>query len=179
MNFIFAVILTLSLAILTIINPNAVTTTFSSAAGKAVSLSVTLLIVYSVWMGFINLIETSELNKKISKFLTPIIKFLFRTNDEKTISELAINLSANLLGIGGVATPSGINAMALLDESKNEFGKNMLFTITATSIQIFPITVIALMTEYGSVNPYAVFLPTLLTTFLSTLFGVILVFITK
>ena len=69
--------------------------------------------------------------------------------------------------------------MALLDESKNEFGKNMLFTITATSIQIFPITVIALMTEYGSVNPYAVFLPTLLTTFLSTLFGVILVFILK
>ena len=104
---------------------------------------------------------------------------MFKTNDEKTINEISLNLSANLLGIGGVATPSGINAMQLLDDKNNEFGKTMLFTITATSIQIFPITVIQLMAEYGSINPYAVFLPTLLTTFLSTLFGVIMVFVLK
>ena len=179
MNFIFSVIITISLAVITIINPNSVTQSFSTSAGKAVNLSLSLLIIYSVWLGFTNLIEKSGLSAKISKLLTPIIKFLFKTTDVSTIKELSLNLSANLLGIGGVATPSGINAMELLDNNGNEFGKNMLFTVTSTSIQIFPITVIALMTEYGSQNAYAVFLPTLLTTFLSTLIGVVLVFILK
>ena len=179
MNFIFAVIITVSLTVLTVINPNQVTSTFSSSASKAVNLSVTLLIVYSAWMGFTNLIEKTKLNDKISKLLAPIIKFLFKTTDAKTVHEISINLSANLLGISGVATPSGINAMELLDKSNNQFGKTMLFTITATSIQIFPITVIQLMSEYGSLNAYAVFLPSLLATTLSTLIGVTLVFIFK
>ena len=179
MNFIFAVILTLSLAILTVINPNFVTTSFSTSATKAVELSVTLLIAYSVWLGFTNLLKKSGLNDKISKLLTPVIKFLFKTKNQNAVNEISINLSANLLGVGGVATPSGINAMKFLDDDGNEFGKTMLFTITATSIQIFPLTVIALMTEYGAPNPYVVFLPTLISTFLSTLIGVILTFITK
>jgi spore maturation protein SpmA len=124
-------------------------------------------------------LEKSGTSSKIAKKLTPVIKFLFKTTDKKTINELAVNLSANVIGVGGVATPSGINAMALLDENNNEFGKTMLFTITSTSIQIFPLTVMALMAEYGSKTPYIVFLPTLFATVLSTFLGILLTFIIK
>ena len=179
MNVIFSVILLLSIIILSVFNPVVVFTAISSASNKAINLSVTLLSVYSVWLGFTNLISASNLNDKISKLLKPIITKLFSTKNPNIIKEISLNLSANLLGLGGVATPSGINAMAMLDSDKNEKGKTMLFVITATSIQIFPLSVMALMTEYGSAMPYAVFLPTLITTVISTATGVILTLIFK
>ena len=179
MNVIFSVILLLSFIILSVFNPDGVFTAISSASNKAINLSVTLLSVYSVWLGFTNLISASNLSDKISKLLKPLITKLFNTKNPNVIKEISLNLSANLLGLGGVATPSGINAMSMLDSDKNEKGKTMLFVITATSIQIFPLSVMALMTEYGSAMPYAVFLPTLITTVISTATGVILTLIFK
>ena len=64
--------------------------------------------------------------------------------------------------------------MSFMDETGNESGKNMLFIISATSIQILPLTVMGLMAEYGAKNPAAIILPTLIGTFLSTATGVIL-----
>ena len=179
MNVIFSVILLLSFIILSVFNPDGVFTAISSASNKSINLSVTLLSVYSVWLGFTNLISASNLSDKISKLLKPLIAKLFNTKNPNVIKEISLNLSANLLGLGGVATPSGINAMAMLDRDKNEKGKTMLFVITATSIQIFPLSVMALMTEYGSIAPYMVFLPTLITTVISTATGVILTLIFK
>ena len=179
MNVIFSVILLLSFIILSVFNPDGVFTAISSASNKSINLSVTLLSVYSVWLGFTNLISASNLSDKISKLLKPLISKLFNTKNPNVIKEISLNLSANLLGLGGVATPSGINAMAMLDNDKNEKGKTMLFVITATSIQIFPLSVMALMTEYGSIAPYMVFLPTLITTVISTATGVILTLIFK
>ena len=177
MNLIFWLILTVSTVILTFLNPNAVIEAFSNSSNKAIKLSISLLSAYSVWLGFINLIESSGLTDKLSKPLKPVIKFLFKTTNPSAVKQLSLNLSANLLGVGGVATPSGVNAMQILDGEGNEFGKTMLLVITCTSIQIFPLTVISLMFEYGALNPYSIFLPTLITTIISTVTGVVLTFI--
>lgn len=179
MNVIFLIILTVSTIILTFLNPNLVMEAFSSSSDKAIKLSISLLSAYSIWLGFINLIENSGLLDKLSKPLKPVIKFLFKTSNPNAVKELSLNLSANLLGVGGVATPSGVNAMQILDGEGNEFGKTMLLVITCTSIQIFPLTVISLMTEFGASNPYSIFLPTLITTAISTATGVILTFVFK
>lgn len=179
MNVIFTVIIIASTAVISFISPSGVLTTFSSAANKALSLAATLIVVYVVWLGFSEVINQSGLSVKISNKLKPLIKRLFKTDNDVAINEISLNLSANLLGLGGVATPYGINAMSILDADGNVFAKNMLFVITATSIQIFPTSVMAIMTEYGSVAPYEIFLPTLLTTAASTGVGILLTFTFK
>ncbi len=175
MNVIFLVISTLSIIAITISNPSALLSAFSTSANKALNLAVSLLSVYSIWLGFIKLFESCGLQKKLTKLFKPLIKFLFNTTNEETASEISLSLSANLLGIGGIATPSAIESMRLMDEKQNEKGKLMLFVISSTSIQVLPLSVMQLLAEYGSNNPSIVFLPTLITTIVSTILGVILV----
>ena len=179
MNAIFTIILTLSILVTTIFSPSSVIPSFSTAGSKAITLSTSLLAVYGIWLGFTNLLNESKLSDKISNLLKPVIRKLFKTDNKKAINEISINLSANLLGLGGVATPSGINAMSLLDADGNEYAKNMLFVITATSIQIFPLTVMALASQFGSATPHQIFLPTLLTTAVSTGAGILLTSVFK
>ena len=64
--------------------------------------------------------------------------------------------------------------MKLLDEESNEKGKLMLFVVSSTSIQILPLSVMQLLAEFGSTSPSYIFLPTLLTTIISTSVGIIL-----
>ena len=174
MNAVFSVTVIVSLAVLIFLSPSSILPVFSKSAGAAAQISLKLLLTYAVWSGFAELISASGLNKKISKLFKPLIKKLFGVTDEKTADELSVNLSANLLGLGGVATPAAINAMGFMDESGNENGKNMLFIISATSIQILPVTVMGLMTEYGAVNPAVIILPTLIGTAVSTATGILL-----
>ncbi len=173
MNVIFLVISLLSIIAITIKNPESLLSVFSVSAEKSLNLCVSLIAVYVIWLGFIKLFESSGLQKKLTKVFKPLIKFFFNTTDEKTSSIISLSLSANMLGIGGIATPSAIEGMKLLDEKQNEKGKLMLFVISSTSIQILPLSVMQLLTEYGSQNPSVIFLPTLLTTILSTGLGIL------
>jgi spore maturation protein A len=89
-----------------------------------------------------------------------------------------MNLSVNLLGISGAATPYGIRAANLLDKTKNaEFSSAMLFVINATSIQLIPTSIIGIRTALGSSAPADILLPTLISTAFSTLFAVGLLFL--
>lgn len=174
MNAVFSVTVIVSLTVLLFISPDAILPVFSKSAGAAAQISLKLLLTYVVWSGFTGLITASGLNKKISELFKPLIRKLFGVTDEETADELSVNLSANLLGLGGVATPAAINAMGLMDEKGNENGKNMLFIISATSIQVLPVTVMGLMAEYGAQNPSVIILPTLIGTFISTATGILL-----
>ena len=175
MNVIFLVISTLSIIVIAVTNPESLLTAFSESAEKALTLSVSLIAVYVIWLGFIKLFEECGLQKFLTKLFKPLMKFLFNTTDEKTSNEISLSLSANMLGIGGIATPSAIESMRLMDEKQNEKGKLMLFVISATSIQILPLSVMQLLAEYGSQNPSIIFLPTFISTVFSTVLSVILV----
>ena len=179
MNAIFSIILILSLLILIIFNPNILFTCFTTATNNALSLTVKLLSIYLIWLGFSEIFTQSKASKKISKLFSPIIKKLFKVNDEKTINEISLNLTASLLGISGLTTPTAINSMEYLDNQNNEHAKTLLFVISATSIQILPLSVMQLLSENGSANPSIIFIPTLFTTLVSTIIGVILVKVFK
>ena len=66
-----------------------------------------------------NVWEQSGVSRKISRFLRPIARKLFKTEDEKTLDCLCMNMSVNLLGISGAATPYGISAAQRLDKADN------------------------------------------------------------
>ena len=179
MNFLFVTIVLASLFTLIIKNPSVIYIAFSNASNSAFDLTVKLICIYSIWLAINNLLTQSKLSQKISKFLRKPISKLFKTNNENEISKLSLSLSSNMLGLGGIATPVSIDAMELLDKSHNEYAKTMLFVISATSIQLFPTTVMQLLTEHGIQNPTVIFLPTLFSTLISTAVGILMVKIFK
>lgn len=174
MNSVFTFTIIISFILILIKRPTALLTCFTTATEKAISLSIQITGIYAIWLGFTNLIISSGLNEKLAKLFKPIIKFLFGKTDDKTTKTISLFLSANMLGLSGVATPIGIDAMHLLDKNNNEKAKTMLFTISATSIQLLPVSVMQLLISLGSQNPSIIVVPTLISTFISTFIGIVL-----
>lgn len=169
MNVIFTVIFLASLVVMAFVAPSELLGSLLGGAERSAKTALTLFCIYAVWMGISRVAETSGLSKKAAKALTPLSKKLFRTDEPAAVENLAMNLSCNLLGIGGAATPYAVKAIGELEKTGNDFAQKLLFVINATSIQIIPSTVIALRAGAGSANPADIFLPSLICTALSTL----------
>ena len=176
MNAIFSVIFILSAVILLFINPDAFLSTLLDGAAKSASLCVSLLATYSVWLGLMRIWEDSGVSRNFSKLLSPLCKKLFRTDDTKTLDAVCMNISVNLLGISGAATPYGVQAANLLNTSPYpDRALCMLFVLNATSLQLIPTSIIGVRTALGSSAPSDIVLPTLIATVFSTLLGALLV----
>lgn len=166
-----------SILVLLVTNPSIVLSEMISASSQALSLCIELCAVYAVWLGIIEMVEASGLGEKLAHLLRPLIKKIFKVEDEQTQKLIAMNVSANMLGIGNASTPMGIRAMQALDDGsgKANYAMIMLIVINATSIQLLPTTVIGLRASAGSANPADIILPTLLATICTTLLGITLV----
>lgn len=176
MNVIFAFIVILSMIILTIFNPDTILSSFLNGSEKALSLSVKMIIVHATWSGVLSLLNKSGLAEKSARFLKPMNKFLFGKLPEKANEFMALNITANALGMSGATTPMGIKSIEELEKHKGtNYAIAMFFVINATSIQIIPSSVLALRTSLNSVAPSDIILPTILATLLSTLIGILLV----
>ncbi|MBO7213957.1 MAG: hypothetical protein J6V66_00515 [Clostridia bacterium] len=173
MNAIFPIIILFSIAFSLFFSPEVMINAFSSATEKAVDLSISLISVYAVWQGLANLLESSGISKKISKVFNKPVKKIFNTNSDEAVYNISLNLTANALSLGGVATPAGIESMRLLDSENNEHGKTLLMVIASTSIQILPVSVIQLILKYGE-SPNLAILLILISTVFSTAVGIIL-----
>ena len=87
-----------------------------------------------------------------------------------------MNLSVNVLGISGAATPYGVRTAQLLDRTENaEFSSAMFFVLNATSLQLLPTSLVAVRVAMKSGAPTDIILPTLITSAFSTALGVLLV----
>ena len=178
MSIIFPLILISSIILLLFNSPTAILTVFDLATKKAVELSFTLITVYAIWQGFSVLLEKSGISVKLSKLLKKPIKKLFNTSNDNTVYQISVNLTANALGLSGMATPAGIEGMKLLDSENNEHAKTLLAVISSTSIQILPISVIQLLSTYGQ-NPTTAIVVSLISTTISTTIGILLTNVLK
>lgn len=116
------------------------------------------------WTGIMKIAEKSGLSQKIERILRPIISFLFPNAGDEAKKYIAMNMSANLLGMGNAATPMGIKAMQCLDrENKRPLYASdnmcMLVVLNTTSIQLIPTTIIALRVAATSAEPFSIILP--------------------
>ena len=141
----------------------------------AVDLALTLISTYGFWLGFFALLEKTGASKFIAKILRPVIRKLFKGESPETERYIAMNMSANLLGLGNAATPMGINAICAMDRKTPYATTNMimLVVISATSLQLIPSTVIGMRLARGSTAPTAFLLPCAVSTVASTIFGVL------
>lgn len=133
--------------------------------------------VYAIWLGILELVEASGLGDKLAKLLHPIIKKLFKLKDKEAERLIALNLSANMLGLGNAATPMGIRAIKKLDNGNPVASPAiiMLIVLNATSIQLLPTTIIGMRATNGSVSPGDIIIPTLIATVCTCLLGIFLV----
>jgi spore maturation protein A len=161
--------------IITLKTPENLINVYLAGGEKGITLSVTLLAIYAIWLGIFELLEVSGLSGKLAKLLKKPIRFLFGKVDDEEERLLSTNISANLLGLNGISTPVGVSACESFDKKNNFYAQSMLYVLCATSLQILPTSVISLRAEYLSVNPSDIFLPTLIATSVSTIVGIILV----
>jgi spore maturation protein A len=169
MNAIFLGLFCLATITILFTNAELFLPTVLGAATDAAALCVALLASYAVWMGLIGVWEKCGITKGISKLLRPVCKRLFKTNDEPTLQAISANLACNMLGIGGAATPYGVQAARILNECEYpEYSSCMFFALNATSIQLLPTSVVGIRASLGSGNAADIILPTLICTALST-----------
>lgn len=177
MNKIWFVMIVGSICLLFWSNPSGVLSNMIDASSGALSLSIELCGVYAVWLGVLELVETSGLGNKLANFLHPLIKKLFHLSDPETEKLIALNMSANMLGLGNASTPLGISAMKRLDDGSGVATPAiiMLIVLNATSIQLLPSTVIGLRASAGSANAGDIIFPTLIATLCTFILGISLV----
>lgn len=179
MNGIFTTIFCMATIIFLFCDPNAFLSVLIEGGEKAIALSVSLLAIYCVWLGFFKVMEQSGLSSRLARAVYPVAKILFRSDDKEAISYASNNLAANFLGLPGAPTPLGVKATEAFSRSGNRFAQELLFVLNATSLQLLPTTVISLRLAAGSSSPADIFLPTLLSTLLSTVVATLLLFLVR
>jgi len=145
----------------------------------AALMCLSLIGAYSLWLGILNIAKKSGLTEKMAKALSRIIRYVFSGIREgsRAISYIALNISANILGMGNAATPFGLKAMQELqalnpDKSKASDAMCMLLVVNSTSIQLLPLTVIALRSAAGAKNPADIVITTFLATIVASITGI-------
>lgn len=177
MNKIFAIVLIVASLLLLFFNPSNIMDAMILGSEKSIDLALSLISVYAVWLSLLELVGRTKLDEKLKRLLRPILQKLFGKMPAEAENQISINISSNMLGLGNAATPSGIKAMQELDPKTGRVTKQMilLMILNTCAIQIIPSTVIGLRVSAGSLDASSILLPTIITSFASTILAVSLV----
>jgi len=152
---------------------------FTSCA-QTVDLILKLFGTMCLWNGLMKIVQETSLMKKLTKFISPLMKILFpkMKKEDKEYKEITINIIANLLGIGNAATPLGLKAMQTMQEKNPQKDKitdsmAMFIVLNTASIQLIPSTVIAVRASLGSVNPSQIIVPVWIATIAADVAGIV------
>ena len=176
MNIVFTIMILASLVMLIVVSPESAFSIMISGASSALKLAFTLVAIYAIWLSVLSLMEGIGLNRMLNNLFRPITKRLFKGESDLALEYITLNFSANLLGMGGAATPLGIKAMECMQDGSERATDNMILfmVINSTSIQLLPATIIGLRSSAGSNSPSDIILPSLIATVISTVTGVAL-----
>ena len=132
-------------------NMNELNNSIFESCKQTIEMVLSFIGIMCMWNGIMEIIQQTTLIDKITKCLSPVMKFLFPDikKDNKAYGEISMNIVANLLGLGNAATPLGLKAIKSLQEenkNKEELSNSMIMFIVlnTASIQIIPTTVIAI-----------------------------------
>ena len=146
---------------------------------SAVELSITFLGTICLWNGIMKIAQETTLIEKLTKMLKPILRFLFPElkEKEKVKKEIALNIIANILGLGNAATPLGLNAMKKMQEENQEKDRLsdsmvMFIVLNTASMQLIPTTVISIRSSLGSNNPSSIIIPVWIATIVAAVVGI-------
>lgn len=187
MNYIFYGLILISIIFGAITGKlNDVVNAILSGAELSVKVAFSLIGIMAFWLGIMKIAQECGLVKILAKLLTPITKILFSDikSDNEAIGNIAMNFTANALGLSNAATPIGIKAMQDLQEVNKD--KNsasdamcMFLAMNTAGFQIVPATVIAVLVSVGYKNPTDIILPVLIVTLIAFVSAIIIALIFK
>jgi spore maturation protein SpmA len=155
--------------------------TFDMAA-LSVEISIGLIGVLCLWLGFFRIAENAGLIQILSRVLEPLFLKLMPgiPRGHAAHGSMTMNIAANMLGLDNAATPMGLRAMQDLQELNQQpdtaSNAQILFLVLNTSsVTLLPVTIFLYRAQQGAAEPTAVFIPILLATSASTLAGLLAV----
>ena len=179
-SFIIAIIRLLFFADYTIF-PALVNSSFDMAK-TGFELSLGLTGIMTLWLGLMKIGERGGIVLILAKVVGPFFRKLFPDvpSNHPAIGSMLMNITANMLGLDNAATPLGLKAMNELQEinpNKDTASNSqiMFLVLNASGLTIIPISIMVYRAQLGAKDPSDIFLPILISTFCSTLAGIIAV----
>lgn len=150
-----------------------------SSSQRAVGVAISLIGIMAFWLGIVKIAQKSGLINLISKLISPVLRLIFNElpKNSSAFSSIALNISANALGLANAATPFGIKAMKELkkEENNDDAATNSMcifLSMNTAGFQLVPAAVLAILTASGAKNPTEIIIPTFLVTSLSFIFAI-------
>ncbi len=182
MNYIFYFLIVISIVVGAINGrlPDVVNSILTGAE-LSVKVAFSLIGIMAFWLGMMKVAQKCGLVELIAKLIKPLTKRLFNEIPENSpaIGDIAMNFSANALGLTNAATPIGIKAMEELqkeniDKTSASNSMCMLLGMNTAGFQLIPATVIAVLIGIGYKNPTEIIAPTLIVTTIAFVSAIIL-----
>ena len=158
-----------------------VNATFDSSK-NAFEISLGLTGILALWLGVMKIGERSGMINALSRWLSPVFCRLFPDipKGHPAMGSIFMNFSANMLGLDNAATPMGLKAMKELQELNphKDTATNpmiMFLVINTSGLILIPVSIMVYRAQMGAAQPTDIFIPTLLTTTVSTFVGILVV----
>ena len=152
-----------------------------SGGSEAISFCLSMAGAYAFFGGVLEVLRESGVTNALARAMQrPLLRlFAFAPGEEAALDDICVNLAADMLGMGGAATPAGLSAMRKMAESGGYSGRlsgamELFLVLNMCSVQLLPTTMIAIRAQGGSVSPADIVLPTLLSTLAAGLTGIAL-----
>ena len=151
-------------------------------ATLSVEIAIGLIGVLAFWTGIMKLAEMSGFANGLARLLGPLFARLMPEvpRGHPALGYVTMNMASNMMGLDNAATPIGLKAMQSLhslnplkDTASN--AQILFLVLNTSSVTIFPITIIMYRLQQGAAHPSEVFLPIILATTASTMFGLLVV----
>lgn len=149
-------------------------TVLLSGAGDAITTCLALAGSFAVFCGLIEILKRAGAVNALSRLVRrPLRALLGKDAREQAMDDVTLNLTCNMLGLGNAATPAGVRAAcALADGPRATNALCVFLVINASSVQLFPASVVALRAAAGSAFPARIVLSSLAATLISSLVGI-------
>lgn len=179
---------------------DSVTNAALDSAGEAISLCITMAGVMALWMGLMEIAQKAGLIQKMTKGISPFLKFMFPRipREHPALGYIATNIIANVMGLGWACTPAGLKAMEALAQLEKERGNEgyletkeksgntfssgnrvasnemcIFLILNISSLQLIPVNMIAYRSQYGSADPACIIAPAIVATLISTVAAIL------
>ena len=148
----------------------------------AFEIAIGLTGILSLWLGIMKIGEKAGAVQILAKIVSPLFSRLFPEipKNHPVVGTMLMNISANMLGLDNAATPMGLQAMKQLQELNPNEDKTvasnsqiMFLVLNASGLTLIPVSIMTYRAQMGAANPSDVFLPILLSTFFSTIAGIV------
>lgn len=139
---------------------DAVSAAVTEGAGAAVTLCIGIAGAVMLWSAVMEAMRQGGLLTALTRLLRPLLRRIYPDSfsDPQCGDAIAMNFTANLLGLGNAATPAGLQALARMKARSDGIAASnemcRMVVMNTASLQLIPATAAAVRASLGSAAPF-------------------------